>query len=260
MRGSAIARRAGIRPSKYGSKATETFASVWDAIANTAEEGANLRVRSDLMSKLAAIVEKNGWTQTQAANRCGVTQPRINELLRGRLSRFSLDALVNIAAALGQRVHVELVVASGVGAARGSQKEKATASQAPRERSVPRRGRKVASRVATAPVPTKGKAPTRREDPAPGIFSPRWRPLCPLISEEHHACRREPSRLELLCELRHDVPPPLRNGPLDGPHESVLDGRFLWPKRDQLTRTYGSSRNGRALGPSVQFTVGPKTA
>ncbi len=133
------------------SKATETFASVWDAIANTAEEGANLRVRSDLMGKLAAIVEKNGWTQTQAANRCGVTQPRINDLLRGRLSRFSLDALVNIAAALGRRVHVELGVASGAGAARGSQKEKATASmrQAPRERSVPRRGRKVASRAAT---------------------------------------------------------------------------------------------------------------
>jgi predicted XRE-type DNA-binding protein len=133
------------------SKATETFASVWDAIANTAEEGANLRVRSDLMSKLAAIIEKYGWTQTQAATRCGVTQPRINELLRGRLSRFSLDALVNIAAALGQRVHVELGVASGAGAARGGQKAKTTASmrQAPRERIVPRRGRKIASRAAT---------------------------------------------------------------------------------------------------------------
>jgi predicted XRE-type DNA-binding protein len=39
---------------------------------------------------------------------CGVTQPRLNDLLRGRLSRFSLDALVNIAAALGCRVHVGL--------------------------------------------------------------------------------------------------------------------------------------------------------
>ena len=44
-----------------------------------------------------------------AAAQCGVTQPRINDLLRGRISRFSLDALVNIAAALGRRVHVELV-------------------------------------------------------------------------------------------------------------------------------------------------------
>ena len=53
----------------------------------------------------------NGWTQLEAAKHCSATQPRINELLRGRISRFSLDALVNIAAHLGQRVHVELQAA-----------------------------------------------------------------------------------------------------------------------------------------------------
>ena len=86
----------------------ETFASVWDAIADTPNEAANLRVRSELMSKIASILEGNDWTQAEAASRCGVTQPRINDLLRGRISRFSLDALVNIASALGQHVHVEL--------------------------------------------------------------------------------------------------------------------------------------------------------
>ena len=86
----------------------ESYASVWDAIADTPEEAANLRVRSDLMDKIAAIVEEKGWTQLEAAGHCGVTQPRVNDLLRGRISRFSLDALVNIAAALGRRVHVEL--------------------------------------------------------------------------------------------------------------------------------------------------------
>jgi predicted XRE-type DNA-binding protein len=91
---------------------TDSFATVWDAIADTAEEAANLRVRSDLMSKLAAIIEQKGWTQTEAARHCAVTQPRINDLMRGRLSRFSLDALVNIAAALGQRVQVELNAAA----------------------------------------------------------------------------------------------------------------------------------------------------
>lgn len=90
---------------------TESYASVWDAIADTPEEAANLRVRSDLMDKITALVEGNGWTQIEAASRCGVTQPRINDLLRGRISRFSLDALVNIAAALGKRVHVELEAA-----------------------------------------------------------------------------------------------------------------------------------------------------
>lgn len=60
------------------------------------------------MDKITALIQKNGWTQLEAAKHCSVTQPRINELLRGRISRFSLDALVNIAAHLGQRVHVEL--------------------------------------------------------------------------------------------------------------------------------------------------------
>lgn len=90
---------------------TDTFASVWDAIADTPEEAANLRLRAELMEQIAAIVAAGGWTQADAAARCGVTQPRINDLLRGRISRFSLDALVNIASALGWRVHVELEAA-----------------------------------------------------------------------------------------------------------------------------------------------------
>ncbi len=87
---------------------TESYASVWDALADTAEESANLKVRAELMEQIAALVQQSGWTQSEAARQCGVTQPRINDLLRGRISRFSLDALVNIAAALGQQVHVEL--------------------------------------------------------------------------------------------------------------------------------------------------------
>jgi predicted XRE-type DNA-binding protein len=86
----------------------QSFDSVWDAIADTPEEAANLSLRSDLMDKITKIVKENGWTQAEAAARCGVTQPRVNDLLRGRISRFSLDALVNIASALGRRVTVNL--------------------------------------------------------------------------------------------------------------------------------------------------------
>ncbi len=89
----------------------ETYASVWDAIADTPEQAANLRARAELMQQIAAIIEESGWTQTEAASHCGVTQPRINDLLRGRVSRFSLDALVNIATAIGRRVRVELEAA-----------------------------------------------------------------------------------------------------------------------------------------------------
>ena len=90
---------------------TDQFDSAWDAIADTPEEAANLRVRSELMDKISELITANGWTQVEAAAQCGLTQPRISDLLRERISRFSLDALVNIAAALGQRVHVELAAA-----------------------------------------------------------------------------------------------------------------------------------------------------
>jgi predicted XRE-type DNA-binding protein len=86
----------------------EEFASVWDAIADTPEEAANLSLRSELMNEIEAIIKQNGWTQAVAAKRCGVTQPRISDLLRGRIARFSLDALVNIASALGRKVRVSL--------------------------------------------------------------------------------------------------------------------------------------------------------
>ena len=90
---------------------TETFDSVWDALADTPQQAANLRARAELMRQIAAVIEANDWKQSDAATHCGVTQPRINDLLRGRVSRFSLDALVNIATAIGRRVHVELKAA-----------------------------------------------------------------------------------------------------------------------------------------------------
>lgn len=89
----------------------DRFDSVWDAIADTTEEAANLRLLSELMDKITALIDSKGGAQAEAVTRCGVTPPRMNDLFRGWLSRFSLDALVNIAAKLGQRVHVELEAA-----------------------------------------------------------------------------------------------------------------------------------------------------
>ena len=87
---------------------TDEFDSVWDALADTPEQAANLRVRAELMRQISAIIQAKGWKQAEAAEHAGVTQPRINDMLRGRVSRFSLDALVNIATALGRRVHLEV--------------------------------------------------------------------------------------------------------------------------------------------------------
>jgi len=90
---------------------SKSYASIWDALADTPEQAANLRARAELMRQIALIAKKNKWTQAQAANHCGITQPRMNDLLRGRVSYFSLDALVNIATAIGRRVHFELEAA-----------------------------------------------------------------------------------------------------------------------------------------------------
>lgn len=89
---------------------TETYASVWDAIADTPEQAVNLRARADLMMEIAEAIRTHGWTQAEAAKHCGITQPRMNDLVRGRVSRFSLDALVNIAAKFG-RIRIELEAA-----------------------------------------------------------------------------------------------------------------------------------------------------
>ncbi|MBA3535529.1 MAG: XRE family transcriptional regulator [Tatlockia sp.] len=89
----------------------QTFTSVWDAIADTAGEAANMQAKAELMRQMVAIIKTYDWTQAEAARHCNITQPRMNDLLRGRISRFSLDALVNIAAAIGQRVHIGLEAA-----------------------------------------------------------------------------------------------------------------------------------------------------
>lgn len=86
----------------------EQFDSVWDAVTDTPEQAANLRARADLMRQIAHFIDARGWKQAEAARHAAVTQPRINELLRGRVSRFSLDALVNIATALGLRVQLQV--------------------------------------------------------------------------------------------------------------------------------------------------------
>ncbi len=86
----------------------EQFASVWDAIEDTHEEAENMKLRSGLMMALKNHITRVGLSQTQAAKLFGVTQPRVSDLMRGKISLFGLDALVNMAAAAG--LHVEMRV------------------------------------------------------------------------------------------------------------------------------------------------------
>ena len=86
----------------------KSFASVWDAIVDTPEEAENMKLRSGLMIARKAHLERVGLSQSEAAKIFGVTQPRVSDLVRGKINLFGLDALVNMAAAAG--LHVEMTV------------------------------------------------------------------------------------------------------------------------------------------------------
>lgn len=86
----------------------QTFGDVFDAIADTASEAANMKARADLLAALIARVKSWGVSQELAAERLRITRPRMNDLLRGKLGKFSLDALVNLTAAAGLTLEIRV--------------------------------------------------------------------------------------------------------------------------------------------------------
>lgn len=84
----------------------QTFSSVWDAIENTPAEAENMRLRSMLMTALQQRYADA--TQAQAAKELGITQPRMSDLMRGKIHLFGLDALVNMAASAGLRIDLRV--------------------------------------------------------------------------------------------------------------------------------------------------------
>lgn len=86
----------------------QRHASVWDAIEDTPAEVANMKLRSELMIALKNHIADTGMTQARAAKLFGVTQPRVSDLVRGKISLFGLDALVNMASVAGLRVEMRV--------------------------------------------------------------------------------------------------------------------------------------------------------
>ncbi len=86
----------------------QTFDNVFDAIAGTPAEAANLKARAELLSALKARIGGWGVPQEAAAARLGITRPRLNDLMRGKLGKFSLDALVNLTAAAGLSLRISV--------------------------------------------------------------------------------------------------------------------------------------------------------
>ena len=87
----------------------QRFASVWDAIEDTPERAENTKTRSQLMAQLKSYIARSGLSQADAAKVFGVTQPRVSDLMRGKINLFAIDALVNMAAAAGLHVEMQLL-------------------------------------------------------------------------------------------------------------------------------------------------------
>jgi len=86
----------------------EHFTNVWDALEDDPAVAANMTMRSDLLIALQRRVGSWKTSQTQAARRLEITQPRLNDLLRGRINKFSLDMLVNLAKRADIRVSLRV--------------------------------------------------------------------------------------------------------------------------------------------------------
>ena len=90
-------------------KAIQGSDNVFEDLGFGREEAANLKIRADLMLDLRRFIEQQGWTQNQAAEFFGETQPRISNLMSGDIDRFSVDKLVNMLSRAGTEIRVEVV-------------------------------------------------------------------------------------------------------------------------------------------------------
>jgi predicted XRE-type DNA-binding protein len=87
------------------------FDSVWDAIEDPGE-AENMKLRAKLMRAIINHIEKRKLSQAAAAKLMGVTQPRISDLVRGKVDLFSIDMLINMASAAGLQVDLKIAKAA----------------------------------------------------------------------------------------------------------------------------------------------------
>lgn len=87
----------------------ERFNSVWDALEDTPEQAENMKLRAVLLTALKDYLNKHQLTQNEAAKVLGVTQPRVSDLMRGRIHLFGLDSLVNMTVAAGLTVELKII-------------------------------------------------------------------------------------------------------------------------------------------------------
>lgn len=89
-------------------KKTRRYASAFEAVGFSRPEAEHLRIRGDLMIEVERVIESRGLTQADAARLFHVSQPRISDLTRGKIDRFSIDSLVEMLSVAGIDVVVKV--------------------------------------------------------------------------------------------------------------------------------------------------------
>jgi predicted XRE-type DNA-binding protein len=84
-------------------KRTRSSGNVFRDLGFSRDEAEYLKVRAELMANLQKVITARGLKQAEAAELLGVTQPRISDLMRGRIDLFSIDTLIDMLARLGVR-------------------------------------------------------------------------------------------------------------------------------------------------------------
>ena len=84
--------------------------NIFKDVGFSEQEAEYLLIRSRLMLEVDQFVKKSGLTQLEASKKLGITQPRLNDLLRGKIQKFSIDALVRMLSRIG--VHVDVHVSA----------------------------------------------------------------------------------------------------------------------------------------------------
>lgn len=90
---------------------TDIYNNVWDAISDSPEESESMKLRSVVMMAIEKYAKSQNETQTVIAKQLGLTQPRLNDLLKGKIDKFSLDKLVNIATKAGLSIELSIKAA-----------------------------------------------------------------------------------------------------------------------------------------------------
>ena len=90
---------------------TEHYTSVWAALEDDPSERESVKLKSRLMVEIARRIKSMGITQAQAAKTMGVSQPRVSDLVNGKIDRFTIDMLVTMLSRIGVKVEVKLKAA-----------------------------------------------------------------------------------------------------------------------------------------------------